>query len=215
MRVSNPYIYAAAQAKYGAIPLDEMRGKLETAADAEAMRRLIDRYMLARDRLVARYSWAIPNVAALRALAAAAPLIEIGAGNGYWAALLRQMGVDILAFDANPPLDEAHTNEYSRNALAVGQVWTDVQPGGPELAAQHPDRTLFLCWPPPHDPMAYEALEAYRKAGGRRLAYVGEFFPVCGDAAFEATLMGLWRPVAGVDIPRWFGMKDALTFWEL
>lgn len=107
MRVSNPYIYAAAQARYGAIPLDEMRGKLETAADAEAMRRLIDRYMLARDRLVARYSWAIPNAAALRALAAAAPLIEIGAGNGYWAYLLRQLGVDILAFDANPPLEKA------------------------------------------------------------------------------------------------------------
>lgn len=204
-RVRNPYLHAAAHAKFGAIPLDEMGTKLESAADAEAMRRLINRYMLARDRLVARYSWAIPNAAALRALAAEAPLVEIGAGNGYWAWLLRQLGVDILAFDANPPLDEGHTNEYSRNALAVGQAWTEVLPGGPEQAALHADRTLFLCWPPPRDPMAYEAIEAYRRAGGRRLAYVGEMFPVCGDASFEATLMGLWRPVAGVDIPRWMG----------
>lgn len=56
LRVRNPYLRAAARAKYGAIPLDEMRGKLETAADAEAMRRLINRHMLARDRLVARYA---------------------------------------------------------------------------------------------------------------------------------------------------------------
>ena len=37
------------------------------------------------------------------------------------------------------------------------------------------------------------------------MAYVGEMFPVCGDESFEATLMALWRPVAGVDIPCWMG----------
>lgn len=117
--------------------------------------------------------------------------MEIGAGNGYWAWLLRQMSVDILAFDANPPLGEGHTNEYSRNALADGQAWTEVLPGGPEQAALHADRTLFLCWPP-RDTMAFETIEAYRQAGRCRLAYVGELFPVCGDESFEATLMGLW-----------------------
>ena len=96
---------------------------------------------------------------------------------------------------------EAHDNTHGRNALAVGTIWTEVLLGGPEQTSLHADRMLFLCWPPPRDPMAYETIEAYRRASGRRMAYVGEMFPVCGDESFEATLMGLWRPVAGVDIP--------------
>jgi len=89
-----------------------------------------------------------------------------------------------------------------------------VLPGGPEQAALHPDRTLFLCWPPPDDPMAGEALCHYRKAGGRRLAYIGEFLPTCGDEAFRDTVLEDWQAVAGVSLPKWFGMKDTLTFWE-
>lgn len=207
-RVKNPYLEAVRYAKFGGIP------RIEESATGDEIRELIDRHMLARDRLVARYSWAIPNRRALRALAVVAPLVEIGAGTGYWSFLLRQMGVDILAYDANPPLDEAHTNEYSRNGLAVGQVWTEVLPGGPEQAALHSDRTLFLCWPPSYDPMGFDALSAYRQAGGRLLAYVGDFTPACGDEAFREALREQWVMIAGMNIPRWYAMKDSLTFWK-
>ena len=49
--------------------------------------------------LCKKYSWAIPDERALQILESFAPLIEIGAGKGYWARLLRDRGVDILAFD--------------------------------------------------------------------------------------------------------------------
>lgn len=214
IRVRNPYIHAAARARYGAIPFDELHAQIEAAATTETIQALINRFLLARDRLIARYAWAIPNVAALRALAAEAPLVEIGAGTGYWASLLRQMGVDILAFDANPPLDEGHTNRHCRNALAVGTIWTKVRPGGPEQAGLHADRTLFLCWPPSDEPMAAAALAAYHRAGGRRLAFVGELGPTCGDEAFREALHADWRPIKGVGIPRWRDLSDALTLWE-
>ena len=48
-------------------------------------------------------SFAIPNEAALATIAENAPLIECGAGTGYWSALLQQRGVDVLAFDSHPP----------------------------------------------------------------------------------------------------------------
>ncbi|WP_322489320.1 hypothetical protein [Chloroflexus sp.] len=207
-RIKNPYLQAVRYAKFGGIP------RIDASASRAEIHELIDRHMLARDRLVAKYAWAIPNRKALCALAAAAPLVEIGAGNGYWAFLLRQMGVDILAYDANPPLGEGHTNEYSRNSLVVGQVWTDVLPGGPEQAALHADRALFLCWPPSYDPMGYDALSAYRQAGGRLLAYVGDFTPACGDEAFREALREQWMMIGAITIPRWYAMKDSLTFWQ-
>ena len=42
-----------------------------------------------RDRLVMKYAWAVPNDAALDALAHLGPIVEVGAGTGYWAKLLR------------------------------------------------------------------------------------------------------------------------------
>ena len=45
------------------------------------------------------YSWSVPTEEALRLLALHQPLVELGAGAGYWASLLKQLPVDILAFD--------------------------------------------------------------------------------------------------------------------
>ena len=36
------------------------------------------------------HAWSVPSDAALRILASHAPLLELGAGTGYWASLLKQ-----------------------------------------------------------------------------------------------------------------------------
>jgi hypothetical protein len=48
------------------------------------------------------YAFAAPNSRALKALAEVSPIIEVGAGVGYWALLLRQAGVAVVATDALP-----------------------------------------------------------------------------------------------------------------
>ncbi len=53
--------------------------------------------------LIAAYSHAVPNLEALRVLGGLAPLLEIGAGSGYWARLLKDLGTDILAYDPAVP----------------------------------------------------------------------------------------------------------------
>src|SRR5687768_14809752 len=50
-----------------------------------------------RQRLFERYAHAIPTTQALRALLALGPILEIGAGAGYWARLLRDLGGDVIA----------------------------------------------------------------------------------------------------------------------
>ena len=69
---------------------------------------------------------------ALALLAARAPLVEVGAGTGYWAAALRRRGVDVLAYDLNPPAaDAAETNAYHGRL----PPFTEVQRGGPKVRA--------------------------------------------------------------------------------
>src|SRR5258708_22788797 len=135
---------------------------------------------ITRDDLCGKYAWSIPDPASLQFVAQAlwAKALEIGAGTGYYAHLLSQMGVDMLCFDLHPP---QHTrpkhwhrprNDNHNGLLGITrEVFYDVRGGGPLIAAKHPDRALFLCWPPYEDEMAYHTLQAYQ---GQRLVYIGE-----------------------------------------
>ena len=48
------------------------------------------------------YAFAAPNEAAMAALADLAPILEVGAGVGYWAHLLRERDVTVVATDELP-----------------------------------------------------------------------------------------------------------------
>jgi len=160
-----------------------------------------------RESRVHRYAWAVPDDAALRIMAKHAPIVEIGAGTGYWAALLRARGVDIVAYDKDPPDGgEGHPFHAARRA------WTDVAVGGPEKAAEHPDRTLFLCWPPYDDPMAADCLREYR---GDVVIYVGEGKHGCtADDTFHDMLAADWHLVRAHSIPQWAGVHDRLFVYR-
>ena len=160
----------------------------------------------ARDRLVKKYAWAIPNKAALDVLAAFSPIVELGAGMGYWAYLLRKLGVDIVAFDENPPQLEIGSNIWCDPT----EPWTPVFYGDAhELADHYPERTLFICWPPMGSFCA-SAVARYRAAGGRRLIYIGEDGGGC-TGSFDETA---WRLVQTVRIPQWYGLHDEMRVLE-
>lgn len=57
----------------------------------------------ARGESVKKYSWAIPSEEVIRALASMGPILEVGAGTGYWANLLTQAGAKVTCFDSHPP----------------------------------------------------------------------------------------------------------------
>lgn len=48
------------------------------------------------------YAFAVPSAEALAALAKHGPLVEWGAGTGYWAAMLQRAGADVVALDCQP-----------------------------------------------------------------------------------------------------------------
>src|SRR5262249_51519126 len=74
--------------------------------------------------LAQRYAYVFPSDSALTMLAGLGPLVEIGAGTGYWAHRLRSIGVDIAAFD-QAPLDGERTNRYHSRT----SPWTHVEQG--------------------------------------------------------------------------------------
>lgn len=101
-----------------------------------------DKLRAARSELCARFAWAIPCPAAIWTIHdvvtknGLAGIIEIGAGTGYWAYCLKQVGVDCICVDS-----------FAWHAHRAKQ-WHPVERGGPPAASKHPDRALFLCWPP-------------------------------------------------------------------
>jgi len=55
-----------------------------------------------RSTLVNKYAWAVPDDRSLEIVAKYSPIVEMGAGTGYWAKLLSDRGVDIVAYDKEP-----------------------------------------------------------------------------------------------------------------
>ncbi len=154
---------------------------------------------------VKKYAWAVPDKEAISLIASFGPIVEMGAGAGYWSYLLRKVGVDVVAYDEAP---------YKNAWCDFEDGWTEVLVGGTQKASEHPDRALFLCWPPYDHPMASETLKAYLKAGGRTLIYVGEGSGGCtGDYEFHDLLIHM-KPIAGHNIPSWFGIHDELVVYR-
>ena len=151
-----------------------------------------------RDEYVKKYAWAVPDHQALGVISQYSPLIEIGAGTGYWGYLLNRLGVDILCFDKEP-----HHNHYSDHQ------WFIVKEGTPEILSNYPDRNLFLCWPPYDDRMAYECLKNFK---GKYFIYIGEGEGGCnGTTLFFKRLYRTFKELRFIPIPHWYGLHDGLS----
>jgi len=115
--------------------------------------------------LAQRYSYVFPDHRSLSALSDIGPLVEMGAGSGYWAYRLRAIGVDIIAFDSAPP-DGDRPNRYHVKT----STWTEVIAGDHTILTRYPDRALFLCWAPLFSSLG-ECLTYY---GGSTVAVIGD-----------------------------------------
>jgi hypothetical protein len=107
----------------------------------------------------------LPESHLLKVVQRYSPLVELGAGTGYWAYLLRLMGVDLIAYDS-APVGGPRENRYHLDV----SPWTDVLAGDLSVLSSHTDRGLFLCWPPTYSSL-WEALSFYE---GECVIYVGD-----------------------------------------
>src|SRR5262249_4233577 len=129
------------------------------------------------------FAWAVPTGGAIAVIGKhSSGIVEVGGGSGYWAGLIRQAGVDVVAFDLAPP----------------PFTWGEVNRGDERAARNHPEKALLLCWPPWATGMASRALTAY---GGEYVVYVGEWMGYNAEPNFFPSLMWVFECIASVRIP--------------
>jgi hypothetical protein len=156
-----------------------------------------------REQGIREYAFAVPDEAAIQALVKLSPLVEFGAGTGYWAALLTAHGADVVAYDS-----ALGVNDYFAQPIGV---WFPVHHAdGVEAVAQHGDRTLLMVWPPMDDAPT-RALTAYT---GTRLAVVGEWEGCTATSEFFAALEAGWDEQECLTIPQWWGLHDYLWVFK-
>lgn len=164
---TNPY-YSEVVALHGTMERDQYK-----RLDFERLRAQVD-FFSKRYEYVRKYGFAVPTPEALALVARYGPVLEIGAGCGYWAYCLRLMGVDVLAYDKHVP-------GKGTKPKGVDYGWTfthaEVRSGNHAAALVDPaarDRTLLIVWPSLYDTWAREALKLYR---GDRFIYVRNSTP--------------------------------------
>jgi hypothetical protein len=216
-----PLLCSAAVAFEGLSAGDDegtMRGKDPLCSNVVRAWRRTSRF-----RVAAWAAFACPNMHAITSLkdfSQGLGLVEVGAGVGYWASMLRNAGVDVNAYDKQPASTffnkkasnyvgnskKMPTNEYHGRFDA----WTVVAYGD-ATTSSNSKRVLFLCYPPPKDPMALKALRCYT---GDRIAHVGEMRGDTGTKEFEAELSMRWvRHCDPIALPNFGDTCYALTLW--
>jgi hypothetical protein len=155
--------------------------------------------------LAQRYAYVFPSESALAMLAELGPLIEIGAGTGYWARQLRAIGVDVVALD-QAPVDGERVNRYHPRS----EPWSYVEQGDQTALPSHAHRGLFLCWPPLFSSLG-DCLTYYR---GDTVAYIGDggYRTATLDQLHEGFTKVAAVPVRALDPHP--NVRPQLTIWK-
>lgn len=157
-----------------------------------------------REVAVVRYSWAIPGANALAKIAKHGPVLEVGAGKGYWARLVSELGANVLATDAKPWPEPFYPVERLDAVDAVQQ--------------HGKGRNLLMVWPPLGSSMALNALSSYLLVAqpGSRIFYVGEGSYGCtGCDVFHHMLDERCELEGTVGTPQWGGLHDNLHVYTI
>jgi hypothetical protein len=168
------------------------------------------RESLKRTDYVKQYAWTItdPETVAFVAEHSRGRLVDPMAGTGYWAWVLTQLGVDVAAYDLNPPAPDREDNHWHRNVTAHATVG---RADAVESVCLHSDRTLLLSWPP-YGFDARPILDAFK---GDRVVYIGEDWGgCCGDDGLFETFERGWVKVAERVPVQWDGMHDIVHVYD-
>jgi hypothetical protein len=165
--------------------------RLRAFTDSARSRQVEERAELNRT-----YAYACPDTRIIHELAQH-PVVELGAGTGYWARLIQDSGGDITALD-------------NWRWPASGDLWFPVGRGDETMLADFVGRTLLIVMPPrPGD-----ADRFVRRWRGDRLVVVTRGrFPIADDPYEETSIDdGGWQLVEDRHLPEAVGVMVATTW---
>jgi hypothetical protein len=152
-----------------------------------------------RQELVEEYSWAVPNAEVLLYLSQFDNIVEVGAGNGYWAHCIEEAGGSVEPYDVDPaPEHDQWTAVGQRDCLRLGE---------PSY-----DQPMLMVWPPTHNTMASEIA----REKPPHLLYVGEEKGGCtANNTFFKILESEYGLVGKIDLPSYAGVDDNFFHYVL
>lgn len=176
--------------------LDNVEGQVESIVAAARI----------RDEYIARFGFSIPSDEAIAVCATFRPLLEVGAGSGYWSHELRKAGVDVIATDPG-----TGRYRFGNGDVAWLKPWVEIERiTGGEAVAKYPGRNLLTCWPD----MATWPAETLRAFTGKAVLYVGEGEGGCtADKGFHELLRRDYAEGGRVALPHFTGIHDDLEIW--
>lgn len=157
-----------------------------------------------RDLFIHEFGFAILTRAAVNFIRPYGPLVEIGAGTGYWSYELAKAGIDIVATDRLPP--GLGNNKWFK------KQWCDViAMDAVQAIKAYPRRTLLTCWPSLNELWATKTLKAFR---GEFVLYEGEHRGATADDTFHDLLEQDFEIVNEFSVPIFYGLHDSLVAWR-
>ncbi len=163
-----------------------------------------------RGELTSTYAWTVTDPATVAFVRehAGATVVDPMAGSGWWAHLLDQAGIAVLASDLNPP-DGTKANNWHRGGSHVPVGRADAADA---VALAPAAATLLLSWPPYDADIGARIVEAFR---GDRIIYIGEGWGgCCGDDTMFELFERDFDEVAEHRPVQFYGMHDFVTIYQ-
>jgi hypothetical protein len=161
---------------------------------------------LARKAFIREWGFSIPCAEAVDALRQLGPLVEVGAGTGYWSALLRNAGLDVIATDIQADGDIGYGFRPARHAPveALGAV---------EAVERYPTRSVLCSWPTEGAAWALDAARSV--APGLCFALIGDKPDgVTATPELYAYLADCFSLVHEVQIPQFPQVHDSMAIYH-
>jgi hypothetical protein len=160
------------------------------------------RNFYAREEHISLYGFSVLIEAAVEAIRPFAPLLEVGAGGGYWSYELKRAGVDCHPTDPYPLGSKSQRYKFSKSWCETEQLTAL------EAIAKYSTRTLLTIWPDYNGAWTGEMIDAYR---GDCVIYVGEGNGGCtGDERLHNLLEERFELIETVGLPQFDGIHDRM-----
>ncbi len=148
-----------------------------------------------------KYAYSVLSPQILQQIAEHAPIVELGAGNGYNAWLLQQLGAETIAMDAFP-VEEGKNWFFSTSIVGLpttsGSSFTSIIKGDSQSVVDYPEHTLLMIWPP-RNPMAFDALSAFK---GNKIIVIGDK-TCCATSSFYQKMNSQWKLESTITTGSW------------
>ena len=161
-----------------------------------------------RDDYTSKYGFPIITDQAIQWIAEQtnnAPMIEIGAGNGYLSKEMRERGIDVIPTDPSE-VDQNHYRLGRIEHVPIEKI------DGIQALEKYPEHSAIWSWPEPEQYVK----DTMQQFSGKHLVYIGEYGDGCTGPQQDLyiTLEGDYRENGRCYIPSYPGNHDNIYVME-